>query len=253
MSTILIGVDESTRSEDAIAFGNRLAGACGAHVVVACAFPFNDAIRDGSGGMYRRALAEQAEQTARDHARPARRGRRRPPADQDHAQPLGGACASRHGASRARRAHGRRLIAHRAAGTGRAGEHGRAAAPRRSVRRRDRPRRLRRAHRATDPPDRRRLRRLRRGDRGRRRSGRAGSRPVRRARDHRGRRAPHVRGLRHDGRRGLRHAAGRARSATSRTTSTPSSPDCPTTSRPTASGSPATRPTSSASAAKAST
>ncbi len=65
MSTILIGVDESTRSEDAIAFGNRLAGVCSAHVVVACAFPFNDAIRDGSGGMYREALEDQAEKTVR--------------------------------------------------------------------------------------------------------------------------------------------------------------------------------------------
>ena len=50
MSTILIGVDESTRSEDAIAFGNRLAAVSSAQVVVACAFPFNDAMRDGSGG-----------------------------------------------------------------------------------------------------------------------------------------------------------------------------------------------------------
>jgi nucleotide-binding universal stress UspA family protein len=66
MSTILIGVDESTRSEDAIAFGNRVAGTCGARVVVACAFPFNDAIRDGSGGTYRQVLATQAEQTARE-------------------------------------------------------------------------------------------------------------------------------------------------------------------------------------------
>ena len=66
MSTILIGVDESTRSEDAIAFGNRLAAVSSAHVVVACAFPFNDAIRDGSGGMYRKALSDDAEKTARD-------------------------------------------------------------------------------------------------------------------------------------------------------------------------------------------
>jgi nucleotide-binding universal stress UspA family protein len=65
MSTILIGVDESTRSLDAIAFGNRLADVSGAHVVVACAFPFNDAIRDGSGGSIRKALADHAEETAR--------------------------------------------------------------------------------------------------------------------------------------------------------------------------------------------
>ena len=65
MSTILIGVDESTRSNDAIAFGNRLADVSSAHVVVACAFPFSDAIRDGSGGSLRKALADQAEETAR--------------------------------------------------------------------------------------------------------------------------------------------------------------------------------------------
>jgi nucleotide-binding universal stress UspA family protein len=65
MSTILIGVDESTRSEDAIAFGNRLADVSSANVVVACAFPFDDAIHDGSGGMFREALEDQAEKTVR--------------------------------------------------------------------------------------------------------------------------------------------------------------------------------------------
>jgi nucleotide-binding universal stress UspA family protein len=39
MSTILIGVDSSERSEDAIAFAGRLAAASGAQVIVACAFP----------------------------------------------------------------------------------------------------------------------------------------------------------------------------------------------------------------------
>ena len=37
-STILIGVDGSERSEDAIAFGGRIAAASGAQVIVACAF-----------------------------------------------------------------------------------------------------------------------------------------------------------------------------------------------------------------------
>jgi nucleotide-binding universal stress UspA family protein len=64
MSTILIGVDASERSEDAIAFGNRLAALSSAHVVVACAFPYNDAIRQGSNPEYRKALADDAEQTA---------------------------------------------------------------------------------------------------------------------------------------------------------------------------------------------
>jgi hypothetical protein len=38
MSTILIGVDASTRSEDAIAFGS-LADVSTAPITVACAFP----------------------------------------------------------------------------------------------------------------------------------------------------------------------------------------------------------------------
>ena len=40
MSTILIGVDATERSEDAIAFGSRLADAAGATVVIASAFPY---------------------------------------------------------------------------------------------------------------------------------------------------------------------------------------------------------------------
>jgi nucleotide-binding universal stress UspA family protein len=40
VSTILIGVDDSARSEDAVAFGRRLAIASGARVVLACAFPY---------------------------------------------------------------------------------------------------------------------------------------------------------------------------------------------------------------------
>jgi nucleotide-binding universal stress UspA family protein len=39
VNTILIGVDGSERSEDAIAFGGRIAAATGAEVIVACAFP----------------------------------------------------------------------------------------------------------------------------------------------------------------------------------------------------------------------
>jgi nucleotide-binding universal stress UspA family protein len=65
MTTILIGVDASPRSEDAIAFGNRLADVCCAKVVVACAFPYNDAIRQGSNASYREALSEDAGHTVR--------------------------------------------------------------------------------------------------------------------------------------------------------------------------------------------
>ena len=43
MNTILIGVDGSERSEDAIAFGGRIAAGSGAEVIVACAFPYGRA------------------------------------------------------------------------------------------------------------------------------------------------------------------------------------------------------------------
>jgi nucleotide-binding universal stress UspA family protein len=66
MSTILIGVDASARSEDAIAFAHQLAGVSSAHLVVANAFPYNDAIRQGSNPEYRKTLGNQAEHTARD-------------------------------------------------------------------------------------------------------------------------------------------------------------------------------------------
>jgi nucleotide-binding universal stress UspA family protein len=65
MSTILIGVDASPRSEDAIAFAARLAGVSSAQIVVACAFPYNDAIRQGSNPEYRAALGDDAGHTAR--------------------------------------------------------------------------------------------------------------------------------------------------------------------------------------------
>lgn len=43
MNTILIGVDGSGRSEDAIAFGGRIAASSGAQVIVTCAFPYGRA------------------------------------------------------------------------------------------------------------------------------------------------------------------------------------------------------------------
>ena len=42
MTTILIGVDSSARSEDAVAFARRLGGATTGRIVVACAFPYSD-------------------------------------------------------------------------------------------------------------------------------------------------------------------------------------------------------------------
>ena len=63
MSTILIGVDASARSEDAIAFGRHLAAVSDSHVVVACAFPYSDTWSRTSNAAYREALADEAEQT----------------------------------------------------------------------------------------------------------------------------------------------------------------------------------------------
>jgi nucleotide-binding universal stress UspA family protein len=64
MSTILIGVDASARSEDAIAFGRRLASVSSADVVVACAFPYSDLPSRSSNGRYRAELHDDAEQIA---------------------------------------------------------------------------------------------------------------------------------------------------------------------------------------------
>ena len=65
MSTILIGVDASERSEDAIAFGRRLADVADARVVVANAYPYSDVPSRASNAAYRNALREDALVTAR--------------------------------------------------------------------------------------------------------------------------------------------------------------------------------------------
>ena len=57
MSTILIGVDASERSEDAIAFGRRLADVAGAHVVVANAYPYSAVPSRASNAAFREACA----------------------------------------------------------------------------------------------------------------------------------------------------------------------------------------------------
>jgi nucleotide-binding universal stress UspA family protein len=62
VSTILIGVDASERSEDAVAFGRRLATAGGARVLLACAFPYEDTARTANG-MYREYLRADAQAT----------------------------------------------------------------------------------------------------------------------------------------------------------------------------------------------
>ncbi len=65
MTTILIGVDGSARSEDAVAFARRLAGATTGRVVVACAFPYSDVPSRAANLTYREALKTDALRTAR--------------------------------------------------------------------------------------------------------------------------------------------------------------------------------------------
>ena len=204
MSTILIGVDAS----DTIRGRDRLrkppGGRSRAHTSSSPA-PSLTTTRSGKAPtrQYRKALADEAEQTASDMRDRLDGDRRGPPADQDHGQPLARARAPRPRRSRARRDDRRRLLAHRPAGPRRSGQHRRAAAARRTVRRRGRASRL--PHAATSS----------------RSAGSASpttapTRPtaavaaaielarafVGRARDHRRRRSRDLRGLRHAGRRG---------------------------------------------------
>jgi nucleotide-binding universal stress UspA family protein len=65
VSTIVIGVDASSRSNDAIALGRRLASVSKAHVVVASAFPYSDIPSRSSNSVYRAALREDATEVAR--------------------------------------------------------------------------------------------------------------------------------------------------------------------------------------------
>ncbi|HEX6026424.1 MAG TPA: universal stress protein [Solirubrobacter sp.] len=66
MSTILIGVDDTERSQDAIAFGSQIANATGATVIVANAYPYSDVPRRAADDTYRRALAEDAKKFAHE-------------------------------------------------------------------------------------------------------------------------------------------------------------------------------------------
>jgi nucleotide-binding universal stress UspA family protein len=65
VSTILIGVDDSERSEDAIAFGRRLADVAAAHVVVANAYPYSDVPSRAANAGFREALRDDALETVR--------------------------------------------------------------------------------------------------------------------------------------------------------------------------------------------
>jgi nucleotide-binding universal stress UspA family protein len=63
VGTIVIGVDDSARSEDAIAFARRLAGATTDRVVVACAFPYSDVPSRAANLAYRDMLKREANET----------------------------------------------------------------------------------------------------------------------------------------------------------------------------------------------
>jgi nucleotide-binding universal stress UspA family protein len=66
VSTILIGVDASDRSADALAFARRLAEACDAHLVLANAYPYSDFPSRAANAAYRDALREQSLETVRE-------------------------------------------------------------------------------------------------------------------------------------------------------------------------------------------
>jgi nucleotide-binding universal stress UspA family protein len=66
VSTIIIGVDASERSEDAIAFGRRLAAVSSADVVVTNAYPYSDVPSRASNAGYREALRDDAIVTVRE-------------------------------------------------------------------------------------------------------------------------------------------------------------------------------------------
>src|SRR3954451_16030338 len=63
MSTIIVGVDDSPRSEDAIALAGTLARAAGADIVAVCAFPYDDRPEAHFNLALRPLLLERAEET----------------------------------------------------------------------------------------------------------------------------------------------------------------------------------------------
>src|SRR4051812_7954732 len=65
MTSILIGVDDSPRCEDAVAFAGGLAAASGATVVLACVFPYDDRPGRASNPESRSGLEAQAQETLR--------------------------------------------------------------------------------------------------------------------------------------------------------------------------------------------
>ncbi len=67
-TTILVGVDDSERSADAVAFTRELARVSDARVLVAAVFPYDDMPSRAANRDYRDFLQTEAERTARRHA-----------------------------------------------------------------------------------------------------------------------------------------------------------------------------------------
>ena len=69
MSVILVGVDDTERSEDAVAFARELALDTGARVVVASTFPYDDIPSRAANLEYREAVESAAGHVVKQHAR----------------------------------------------------------------------------------------------------------------------------------------------------------------------------------------
>ena len=75
MSKIIVGVDDSDRSKDAVALAALLARGTGAELQLVCAYPYDDVPGRGANTAYRQYLREDAEA-----AHQSRDGRHRRPA-----------------------------------------------------------------------------------------------------------------------------------------------------------------------------
>ena len=63
MTRIIVGVEGSTRSEDAVAFARRIAEASGGQITLACAYPYEDHPSRAANGEYRDYLHDDARAT----------------------------------------------------------------------------------------------------------------------------------------------------------------------------------------------
>jgi nucleotide-binding universal stress UspA family protein len=115
VSSILIGVDASDRSEDAIALGGRLADAADAEITVANAYPYSDFPSRASSEAFRAALRDDALETVK-----AMRDRLGPAAEQAKIVVTANPSPA-HGLHKIAEANGMSLIVVGSTHTGRAG------------------------------------------------------------------------------------------------------------------------------------